>query len=129
MTEPTTETPTPTPPAPPAGGFDMNQPTIIALCYIAGWGTGGVSGLVGLILSLTWASENKEPWAASHFTYLARTFWVALAGVVIGVVLTIVFIGILILALVPVYVTVRAIMSLLKAQKHEPMPDPETLLF
>lgn len=107
----------------------MNQPTIIALCYIAGWGTGGVSGLVGLILALTWQSENKEAWADSHFTYLARTFWVALAGVVVGLLLTIVLVGMLILALVPVYVSVRAIMSMLKAQKREPMPDPQTLLF
>lgn len=128
MTEPATNETGTQPPAP-SGGFDMNQPTIIALCYIAGWGTGGVSGIVGLILALTWQGENKEPWAASHFTYLARTFWVALAGLVVGIVFTIVFVGVLILALVPVYVTVRAIMSLLKAQKHEPMPNPETLLF
>lgn len=112
-----------------SGSFDVNQPTIISLCYLGGWVTGGLSGIVGLVLAMIWQKENKDAWADSHFTYHARTFWFALAAGVVGFILTFFVIGIFLLMAVPVYVTVRAIMSMLKAQKHEPMPDPQTLLF
>ena len=121
-------TTTPSTPAA-SSSFDLNQPTIVSLCYLAGWVTGGVSGIVGLVLSIMWQKENSEAWADSHFTYHARTFWVALAAGVLGFILTFFVIGIFLLMAVPVYVTVRAIMSMLKAQKKEPMPDPNTLLF
>ena len=108
---------------------DVNQPMIVAICYLAGWMTGGVSGIVAVVLAYIWQGENKEEWARSHYTYLVRTFWISLIAGVIGAVLTLVLIGFLILMIVPVWVTVRAVVSLLKAQKQEPMPDPNTLLF
>ena len=63
----------------------------------------------------------------SHYTYLIRTFWFGLLGSVIGVVLSVVLIGIPIVIAVAVWVIIRSVVSLLKAQKHEPMPNPETL--
>ena len=41
----------------------------------------------------------------------------------------IVLIGIFLMPLVAIWVGVRSVMSLIKAQKKEPMPDPNTLLF
>jgi len=43
------------------------------------------------------------------------------------VLLLVVVIGALVLMAVAVLVIVRSVMSLLNAQKHEPMPDPSTL--
>jgi uncharacterized membrane protein len=116
MTEPGTTT---------SGGFDFNQPTIISLCYLGSFIT-GLSGLVGIILAHVWQGENQAEWAASHFTYLIRTFWIGLA---VSVVLTITIIGMIALPLPMIWVAVRSVMSLIKAQKQEPMPDPKTLLF
>lgn len=123
--------PTTLPPPPPAaalGGFDMNKPTIIALLYIAGWVT-GITGIVAVVLSYVWKGEPHEPWEDSHYQYLANTFWIGLVGFIVGIILTIVLIGVLILLAVAIWVTVRAVMSLIKAQKHEPMPNANTLLF
>ena len=114
MTQPTT-----------SSSFDLNQPTIIALCYLGSFVT-GLSGLVGIVLAHVWQGDNGEEWAASHFTYLIRTFWIGLA---VSVLLTITIIGMLALPLPMIWVAVRSIMSLIKAQKREPMPDPKTLLF
>lgn len=124
-----TDTPTPKPSGSPvqSGGFDANRPTIISLCYLGSFIT-GISGLVGIVLAHVWSGEEQEPWMASHFTYLIRTFWIGFVASIVGVVLSIVLIGIPLLMATAVWVGVRSVMSLIKAQKQEPMPDPETLL-
>ena len=112
----------------PAAGFDFNQPTIISLCYLASFIT-GITGLVGIVLAHVWQHENQPSWAASHFTYLIRTFWLGFVGFVVSGILSIVIIGFLLMPIVAVWVGVRSVLSLIKAQRQEPMPDPETLLF
>lgn len=120
-----TENSTPQPPAQPAG-FDFNRPTIISLLYLASF-ISGVTGIVGVVLAHIWRGDSPAGWEQSHFTYLIRTFWFGLIGMIIGIVLSIVLIGIPIIIAVSVWVIIRSVVSLLKAQKHEPMPDPETL--
>ena len=119
--------PSPTNTKPPANsGFDLNQPTVIALLYLGGFAT-GISSLIGIVLAHIWAGDNQEEWANSHFTYLIRTFWFGLLGFIVSGVLTFVLIGILLFPMVAVWVGVRSVICLLKAQKREPMPDPKTL--
>ena len=114
---------------PPANaGFDFNQPTIISLLYLASFVT-GITGLVGIVLAHVWQGENQDSWAASHFSYLIRTFWIGFAASIVAGLLSIVLIGFLLLPLIFIWVGVRSVMSLIKAQKQEPMPDPQTLLF
>ncbi len=109
-------------------GFDFNQPTIISLLYLGSFIT-GVSGLVGIVLGYVWRGENDQDWAASHFTYLIRTFWIGLLGSVISVILMAVLIGFLLLVAVMIWFGVRTVLSLVRAQKREPMPEPQTWLF
>jgi uncharacterized membrane protein len=111
----------------PQGGFEFNRPTIIALLYIAGLIT-GVTGLVGVVLAYVWRGEAHEPWEATHYIYLIRTFWIALVASIVGVITAIIGIGILLMIAVTVWVVVRSIVSLLNAQKRSPMPDPATFL-
>lgn len=110
----------------PAGGFDLNHPTIISLLYLSSFIL-GVTGLVGIVLAYVWRSDRPEAWEDSHFTYLIRTFWFGLIGSVVGVVLSIILIGIPILLATAVWVIIRSVLSLVKAQRQEPMPDPETM--
>lgn len=113
-------------PAPAGGGFDLNHPTIISLLYISSFVL-GVTALVGVVLGYVWRDDNAAPWEQSHYTYLIRTFWFGLVGFVAGAVLSIVLIGIPILLATAVWFVVRSVMSLVKAQRREAMPDPETL--
>lgn len=109
-------------------GFDFNQPTVISLCYLASFVT-GITGLVGIVLAHVWQGDNKASWADSHFSYLIRTFWIGFIASIIATVLSFVLIGFLLFPLIAIWVGVRSVMSLIKAQKQEPMPDPQTLLF
>lgn len=118
--------PQPTPPQQ-GSGFDLNQPTIISLLYIASYIT-GITAIVGVILAYVWKDNPKEAWEASHYQYLIRTFWICFLGAIIGMVLTVVFIGIFVLLAVAVLFLVRSVFSIINAQKKVPMPNPETWL-
>jgi uncharacterized membrane protein len=109
-----------------SSGFDFNYPTIISLCYLASYIT-GITAIVGLVLAYMWRGENPSGWEASHYTFHIRTFWIGLAGFVIGFILMIIVIGFVILFAIGIWMLIRTVVALLKAQKQQPMPNPETL--
>jgi uncharacterized membrane protein len=115
-------------PTPASGGFDANRPTIIAILYLASWVTGSVAGIVGGVLAFVWKNEPHEAWVGTHYEYLINTFWIALIGTIVGVLLTVTIIlsiiGIPLIFGVGIWTTVRSIMSLMNAQKQQPMPNP-----
>lgn len=120
--------PPPTPPSPPQGGFDFNYPTIVSLLYLSSFLL-GITMLVGVVLAYVWKGESgRDPWEASHYQYLINTFWIGLAGSIIGFLTLILVVGAFILLGVMALVVVRCVLSLLRAQKHEPMPNPGTWL-
>ncbi len=112
---------------PASGGFDLNRPTIISLLYLSSFVL-GVTGLVGVVLAFIWKGEPHDAWMDSHYTYLINTFWLGLAGSVIGFILAIVLIGFAILFAVAALVIVRSVLSLINAQKQQPMPNPDSWL-
>lgn len=116
-----------------SSGFDLNQPTIISLLYLAGWVTGGVTGLVAGVLAFVWKDQPKADWERSHYAYGVITFIGGIAASVIGWILIFTLIGALIggplLLVASIWVTVRAVMSMLNAQKRLPMPNPQSWLF
>ena len=107
----------------PATGFEFNNPTIISLLYLASFVV-GITGIIGVVLAFVWRGEPKAEWEVSHYQYHINTFWIALVGTVIGLLLMIVLVGFFVLLAVAVLVIVRSVMSLLNAQKHAPMPNP-----
>lgn len=113
---------------PEKSGFDFNNPTIISLLYLGSFVT-GVSGLVGIVLAHIWQGEDGDDWAASHYAYLIRTFWIGLAGSIVSFFLMFVLIGVFTLLVVGIWVGVRSVLCLVRAQRREPMPNPQTLLF
>lgn len=107
--------------------FDFNRPTIINLLYLSS-AVLGVTGLIGLVLAYVWKGEPHADWETSHYAYLIRTFWLGLIGVGVGLLLAIVLIGFVIWLAVGVLVVVRCVLSLVNAQKQQPMPNPDTWL-
>lgn len=130
--------PPPPPPPPPSGAptaasstgssSNPNKPTIIAGLYLASF-MFGITGIVGLVLGYVWRDEVRGTWEESHLTYLIRTFWIGLVLSIISIPLMFLLIGFLILPAAMVQLAVRSIFSLVRAQRQEPMPDPETLLW
>lgn len=129
MTPPEGNVPPPTPPGPsaPQGGFDFNYPTIVSLLYLSSFVL-GITAIVGVVLAYVWKGESREAWEASHYEYLINTFWIGLVGSIVGFILIFILIGIPILLAVMALMVVRSVLSLIRAQKHEPMPNPGTWL-
>lgn len=115
-------------PEPAAPGFDFNKATIVSLLYIAGFVI-GITGIVGFILALVWKDEVAGTWEESHLQFHIRTFVIGLVVGIIGGILTVVLIGIPILLALFIWILVRSVVALLKAQKHESIGDPKTWLF
>lgn len=115
-------------PDPATPGFDLNKATIVSLLYIAGFVV-GITGLVGFILALVWKDEVAGTWEESHMQFHIMTFVIGLVVGIIGGILTLVLIGIPILLALAVWILVRSVLALLKAQKHEAIADPNTWLF
>jgi len=117
-----------TPLPPPSTSFQLNRPTVIALLYLGGFFTGGITVLIGLVLAYMWPKEPHEPWEADHYRWHIRSFWMALLYLTISVLLFIVGIGFLIYAAVPIWFGIRAIKALLAAQRQESLPNVESWL-
>ncbi|WP_247713339.1 DUF4870 family protein [Qipengyuania polymorpha] len=111
-----------------ASGVDSNRPVIVGALYLASFLT-GITGLVGVVLAHIWEGEARGTWAESHYTYLIRTFWFSFLASIAAVVLMFVIIGFFLFPLIAIWFGVRSVLSLVKASKQEPMPDPKTLLF
>lgn len=109
-----------------SNSFDFNYPTIVAILYITSIFT-GFGGIVGVVLAYIWKGEKPDGWEASHYDYHIRTFWFGLIGYVLGFILTFILIGIFLLLAVTIWMVVRSVIAMLKAQKQEAMPDPNTL--
>jgi uncharacterized membrane protein len=110
-----------------AAGFDFNQPTIISLLYLSSFIL-GVTAIVGVVLAYVWKGEAKHEWEFSHYQYLINTFWIGFVGSIVSILLMIVLIGFLLIFAVAALVVVRCVLSLINAQKREPMPNPGTWL-
>jgi uncharacterized membrane protein len=88
----------------------------------------GITAIVGVIM----AYMNRGPgsdWLDSHYTYQIRTFWIGLLYSVIGLVLTFIIIGFLVLLFVLIWWIVRSIKGLQLAGARQPVPDPATWMW
>lgn len=85
------------------------------------------TAVAGLIFAYVKRSD-AEDWLQSHYTYLIRTFWIAFLYTVIGVLTSVVVIGLFILMATAILWIARIIVGFNYAYKKQPIPNPETWL-
>ena len=101
---------------------DKVLPIVVYALYLLGF-TNGLTFLVGLIVAYV-NRETAGPINASHYTFAIRTFWLSLLFGVVGLVLTPVGIGFVILPAVWIWVAVRCILGVSWLLKVQPYPTP-----
>ncbi|MEA3120974.1 MAG: hypothetical protein QOH33_515, partial [Paraburkholderia sp.] len=82
---------------------------VLYALYAVHWITGGVSGLVAIIIDYLKRPDAAGTPYAVHFQWQIRTFWFGLVGYLIGGVLAIVAIGFPILAAVSIWMLYRIV--------------------
>ncbi|MCC5811703.1 MAG: hypothetical protein JJU06_15130 [Ectothiorhodospiraceae bacterium] len=95
---------------------------IVYVLYGVGFFT-GFTALVGVIMAHLKQNEASE-WLRSHFQYQIRTFYIGLAAIILGAVLSIVLIGWLILLAWTVWAIVRIVVGLMQITSNKPIPNP-----
>lgn len=114
-------------PPPPPAVQDEGVRTVVLVCYVL-MGVGlfaGITSLVAVIICHLKRDEAAATPYASHYTWLIRTFWWSLLGFVIAAVTSFVGIGLLIWAVVWVWVLYRVIKGFLAFNDRRPIPDPQ----
>jgi len=111
--------------------FQMNRPTIISLLYLGSF-LAGITTIIAIILAYVWNGEAHEGWEDSHYRYHIRTFWIGIAWTVVAIIGSIFTLGLaafILFPLVAIWFAVRAIKSLLAAQKRAPVQNVESWIF
>lgn len=111
---------------------DVNKDRrVIMLIYalqFVGLVSAGVASLIGVIIAHV-KSGDVEPTYQSHLDYQMRTFWYGLAIAIVGFILTIVFIGWLVLFGWWLWTLIRTIKGFLAANDSRPIEAPQTMLW
>lgn len=119
-----------------AGYEDKTLPVIVYVLYFLGL-FHGVTMVIGLIIAYV-SRDSAGPRMASHYTWLIRTFWTALAGLVVGglvlavgIPLSFILIGVpmvvaggLIMGVVWVVCLIRLILGVTHLARDEGYPRP-----
>jgi uncharacterized membrane protein len=88
----------------------------------------GFTALVGVIIAHMKIGD-ADPLLASHYRFQIRTFWIGLAYLAIGCVLSFVLIGIPILIWWFVWSLIRVVKGLLFILDNKPIANPKSWLF
>jgi uncharacterized membrane protein len=118
------------PAAPPASANPAPEEAALrrltAIVYglqLAGYFT-GISPLAGVIINYFKRDAVAGTWLESHFRWQIRTFWIALAWSIVGIVTLFVFIGLFVLGVAAMWFLYRAIKGWIELSEGKPMYGP-----
>lgn len=87
-----------------------------------------LTGLVGIIIAYVYKDEAPQ-WMQSHYRLQIRTFWISILYIIPGILLTVVFVGHLLLLFWLVWFLVRCIKGIRFLNRGQAYPQPESWLF
>ena len=97
---------------------------VIYALYAVHWLTGGITGLIAVIINYVKRSDAAGTPYEAHFDWQIRTFWYGLAGYLIGLALIIVLVGVPVLWAVGIWMLYRIIKGWLYLYDNKPLLSP-----
>ncbi len=88
----------------------------------------GLTSIVGLVMAYIYQGDAPD-WLKTHYRYQIRTFWIGFLYGVIGVVLSFILIGYLVLLFVLIWLIVRCVKGIKALDQKEPVADPASWMF
>jgi uncharacterized membrane protein len=106
---------------------DDSLALIVYLLYGAGYFF-LIPAIAGVIIAYIKA-DDADPVLRSHYQFQIRTFWIGFLYITIGFVLSVVLIGIPILAWWFLWSLIRIIKGITSVNEHKPIANPRSWLF
>jgi uncharacterized membrane protein len=100
---------------------------IVYVLYGVGYFT-GISALIGVIIAHV-KVDDTDPVLQSHYQFQIRTFWIGLLYLAIGIPLSIVLIGMPVLAWWLVWSLIRIVKGIISINECKPIANPRSWLF
>ncbi|MBK5932008.1 DUF4870 family protein [Halochromatium salexigens] len=117
--------PMPTPPS--TSNSSTSNAQIIYILYLVSLVV-GVTGIVGVIMAYVYRGDAPD-WLRSHYQFQIRTFWIGLLYVVLGMLLSMVLVGFLLLLFWLIWLILRCVKGMQQLERREPVTDLETWLW
>ena len=96
--------------------------------YLASFITGGLTGIIGVIIAYVYRNDAKGTYLESHYTFQIRTFWISLLYGFIAVLLTVILIGVLLGFAVAIWYIIRCVKGLKAINEQRPVDNVNTWL-
>jgi uncharacterized membrane protein len=106
---------------------EQGNAKLVYILYLAGLII-GITGVVGVIMAYINKSDAPE-WLQSHYRFQIRTFWIGFLYLVIGSILSMVFVGFFVLLFWAVWLIVRCVKGMKSLDKNEAHPNPTGWFF
>jgi uncharacterized membrane protein len=94
---------------------------VLYALYAVHWFTGGVSGLVALIIGYLKRGDAAGTPYEAHFDWQIRTFWIGFVGYLIGAALFLFVIGGAVIAAVSIWMLYRIVKGWLYLHDNKPL--------
>ena len=79
---------------------------------------------------MAYVNKDSAPeWQKSHYQFLIRTFWIGLLYSVIGLILTFVLVGVLVLLFALIWMIIRCAKGMSQFDKGQPIENPTSWMF
>ena len=106
---------------------DNTLAVIVYVLYCVGYVT-AISALIGVIIAHV-KVDDADPVLRSHYRFQIRTFWIGLLYLAIGIPLSLVLIGMPILAWWLLWSLIRIIKGIILVNECKPIANPGSWLF
>ena len=100
---------------------------IVYILYLVGI-IFGITGIIGVVMAYINRTDAPE-WLQSHYQFQIRTFWIGALYMLIGVILTFVIVGYLVLLFWVVWLIVRCVKGMKSLDQKEAHPNPTGWMF
>ena len=106
---------------------DRALAAVVYVLYLLALGT-AFTALIGFAIAYM-SRPQAEPMTATHFTFQIRTVLIGLGYVVAGAILTLVWVGYLVLAWWYLWSLIRSVKGLLALNRRQPIQNPQSWMF
>jgi uncharacterized membrane protein len=106
---------------------DNTLALVVYILYLMAYFT-GITAIAGVVVAHLQVGRG-DPYLDTHYRFQIRTFWVGLVYLVVGMVLTFVLIGLLVLAWWFIWSLIRNVKGILALNQNQPITNPTSWLF